>query len=333
MFLGEQVEESESLSNEYKEFCIKTNVFNYFSTEELNAIIDNGKLEKRTFNDMILTNLQMYFDNYVPKYASAFTNSKVNGVVRIGVNDYNEVTGIPFCGQLQRNRIEKMINLAKRKYLDQDIDTTFKIIPLQIKLDLLMKDTEAYIEKVRKNNYMHRMINENYYREKTEWNKEVLKYSRSLACIIETEDTRTKFYRWLNFQKCDIKDVCLKVTPEDVYNIQNKRTLVSNKKSVIHWIAMFKDTTMEKIQKLKPVQPVLTKSINIGVYLLTHLSDIRHKLIENNKLLKYYVIDITYKNNTKKSNLVKYYKYNKKTVYCSFREEMEDGPCCVTSVN
>ena len=67
MYIGEHVDSHESLENEYKEFCIKTNIFDYYTTEELNFIINTGILPS-TFNNLILDNLQTYFDIYIPPY-------------------------------------------------------------------------------------------------------------------------------------------------------------------------------------------------------------------------------------------------------------------------
>ena len=99
MYLGEQMKESETLENEYKEFCIKTNLFDYYTQLDLDDIIKTGKFDGSIFNNMILDNLNLYCDIYVPKYGSSFTNSKIkNGSLQIGVNDNGEVTGVPFYG-------------------------------------------------------------------------------------------------------------------------------------------------------------------------------------------------------------------------------------------
>ena len=106
MFLGEQINSKESLHNEYKEFCIKSNIYDHYRSEELNNIIRTGKIDK-CFNNIINENLQLYFNIYVPKYASAFSNSNVkNGNIQIGVNDQAEVTGIPYYGNLDKEKIQ-----------------------------------------------------------------------------------------------------------------------------------------------------------------------------------------------------------------------------------
>ena len=39
MYLGQQVDSHESLENEYKEFCIKDNIFDYYTIDEIHHII------------------------------------------------------------------------------------------------------------------------------------------------------------------------------------------------------------------------------------------------------------------------------------------------------
>ena len=69
VYLGEQLSHNESLEHEYKEFCLKLNVFNYYDYEELEKIIVNGKLPS-DFNTIIDDNILHYFAFYVPRYAS-----------------------------------------------------------------------------------------------------------------------------------------------------------------------------------------------------------------------------------------------------------------------
>ena len=147
MYLGEQMKECETLQNEYKEFCIKTNIYNYYTQEELDDIIKTGKLTKQ-FNNMILDNLKLYCDIYVPKYASAFTNSRIkNGNIQIGVNDHGEVTGIPYNGELLEPDIIKLVETSKQKYLFKNIKTKVKITKLRYHDKLISDNSEEIIKK------------------------------------------------------------------------------------------------------------------------------------------------------------------------------------------
>lgn len=109
MFLGDILDICEDVNIEYKEFCFKMNIFEYFAKSTLRTIINTGKFSNN-FNDILLKNILTYFRIYIPRYASAFHNTKSHGTYHfyIGINDTNEVTGIPFDG-----------NLTKYKYFFQ----------------------------------------------------------------------------------------------------------------------------------------------------------------------------------------------------------------------
>ena len=277
---------------------------------------------------MILDNLKLYFKIYVPKYASAFNNSKITtGNLQIGVNDYNEITGIPYLGTLKLKTIRKMIENVKT-LISEDVKIEVEVENLQINHNLLEDTSKSFIEKTNKRNYIHKMINENYYKERAIWTKEVLKYGVKLSTIIQDTYTREKFYKWIKLQNCSILNECLTIQPEDIEKIKNKIKLVTNKNNVIHWIAKFKDKSMKEIQNMKPEAPNITKYINGSVHLITNLTDLQYKFINSNKNMKYYKINIKFPE--LKENEISYLRYNKKKLYKSYRREKEDGPYSVT---
>ena len=332
MFLGEQMKESETLQNEYKEFCIKKSVFNYYSQEELNYIIETGKLDK-TFNNMIIDNIKLYCDIYVPKYASAFTNSNVKGGnIQIGVNDHGEVTGIPFYGKLYENHITKLVENAKKNYLLDTVITKVKVIKLKYHEQLICDNSEEFIMKNTKHNKIYKMILDNYYFERQKWVKEVLKYSVKLSDIVKNEYTQIKFYIWLKNRKCHMYNEIIQKTAKEIESIQNKRQLITNQKSIIHWIALYKDETMEKLQAMKPENPNITKFYNSSFCLMTQLTEMREKFHKNNRNINYYNINIYFEYSKNKN--VKYKKINSENIYKSYREEKGDlGPYSITYVS
>ena len=331
MYLGQQIDSHESLENEYKEFCIKNNIFDYYTIDEIHHIIETGILPY-SFNNMIYDNLQTYFDVYIPKYASAFNNSNVkNGNIQIGINDYSEITGIPFIGTISEEDIHKMIDLSKQKYLNCKVTTKIKITKLKYNKNILEDTTDSYIEKIKKQNYIHNMINENYYKNRSLWIKEVLNYSVKLSNIINHPDTKLKFYNWIKFQSdCKIRNNCLSCTPEFIESIKNKRKYITVPNHVIYWIAKFKDIHMEKLQKSKPEVPNLTKFSNSSVYLITHLTDMRQKFMMKNSHLNYFKIQVQFINNPNNS-IISYKKKNRTHEFISYRKEREIGPYCVTT--
>ena len=95
MLLGD-VLDSEDVHTECKEFCFKNNVYDIFSKRDIHDFVMTNRWLPN-LNEAIIENLHKYFSFYVPKYMSAFHNSrKALCKLYIGVNDYGEITGIPF---------------------------------------------------------------------------------------------------------------------------------------------------------------------------------------------------------------------------------------------
>ena len=330
MYLGEQMKECETLENEYKEFCIKKNVFNFYSQEELDGIIKNGKVDKN-FNNMIMDNIKLYCDIYVPKYASAFINSNVKGGnIQIGVNDHGEVTGIPFNGELHESDITRLVEKAKNTYLLDKVITDVKVIKLKYHDQLISDYSDEFIKKNGKHNKIYEMILDNYYFERQKWVEEVLKYSVKLSDIVKNECTKSKFYIWLKNRKCSIYSEIIQKTSQEIESIQNKRQLITDKSSIIHWIALYKDETMEKLQSMKPENPNITKFYNSSFCLMTQLTDMRVKFQESNINMNYYKINIYFKNSDTEN--IKYKKINSENIYTSYRKDKGNlGPYSVTN--
>ena len=330
MYLGDFMKEHETLENEYKEFCIKTNIYNYYTQEDLNYIITTGKLDEN-FNNMIKDNLKLYSDIYIPKYASGFANSQIqNGKLQIGVNDNGEVTGIPFFGNIQKSYIKKLVENAKEKYLLKNVKTNIHITKLKYNHHLITDRIQDIVKETKKSNKIYKLIQDNYFFERQKWVTEVLKYSVKLSTIIQNEYTRKKFYIWLKKNKCPMYNEIIRSKWEDVESINNKRSLIINKSNIIHWIALYKDETMTKLQNIKPENPNINKFFNSSVYLMTHLTDMRVKLLKNNNSLNYYKIDIIF--DTQSNEDVSYKKVNRPYIYKSYRKNNDSGPYSITTV-
>ena len=173
------------------------------------------------------------------------------------------------------------------------------------------------------------MLRDNYYVERRKWTSEVLKFSVKLSDIVKNDCTRETFFIWLKKNKCHIYETIIKTEPKDIESIRNKRKLITNKDSIIHWIAMYKDEMMANVQSKKPENPNVTKFYNSSVCLMTQLTDLRVKFYENNANINYYKINILF-DIGKKDNIF-YKKINRQKMYKSYRREKTNlGPYSVT---
>lgn len=332
MYLGYQNDQSETIDTEYKEFCIKNNVFNFYTSDEIEDIIYTGNImNQNTFNDMIINNLQLYFDMYVPKYASSFCNTSVkNGTLNIGINDFGEITGIPFFGDISLLNIDNMISKSKNKFLNKSVNTISSINKLKINKTLIEDNTDSFLKNVNEQNYKNSMIEFDFFQKRKEWVNEVLLYSVKLSEIISNKETRFHFYNWIKIrQDCPIIQICLTVTPEEIESIHFKRQYITDKNHVIYWIAKFKDHSMNFLQSNKPTQIMHLKKVNGPLNLFIHLSNMRAKFIDNNSDLNYYTISIKFNNNFNTKDVF-YKKHKNNYSYKSIRKENIFGPYCIT---
>ena len=88
--------DEETLPREYKEFT-----FNLSGIQIDNKVAEEYcKTNRFDFNKQVNSNIKKYFKMYAPKYMVSFFNSKINGELFIGVDDWGFVKGIPYKGEI-----------------------------------------------------------------------------------------------------------------------------------------------------------------------------------------------------------------------------------------
>ena len=116
--LGNFFGSRENLHNEFKEFCIRSEICpDLLSTNDIKQILIKGIPKTKNdciiisnFNLLVINSIQSYIEWYLPKYFCAFLNAQIKGNIYIGIDDYGEITGIPFAGDLDVSIINNMIN-------------------------------------------------------------------------------------------------------------------------------------------------------------------------------------------------------------------------------
>lgn len=297
MILGDFVDHHEYIDIEYKEFCFKTNLFDLFTRHELKCFITNGKILEN-FNTLIINNIKRYIDVYVPRYMSAFHNSNHsnNHQFYIGINDHCEITGIPFKGNLKIynyyfiNYINEVIQ--KNVYDSCCIKLNINIIDTIIDNDVLCGD---YLDNILKDYEKKRQIYEKDYKDyckrKKDWISKMYFFKGKLQDVINNESTKLEFVEFLERKSLleSFPEVFLKyhyIISEDVKYVKNNPT------TLIYWLIKYKDEKVKHLMTLKPVEPAIPKILNIDYCILTQLSSLRKKLVEQN--MKYFVILMTF---------------------------------------
>jgi hypothetical protein len=322
-YLGEKLSDNETLHHEYKEFCLKNNVYNYYTHTELEQIVISGLLPVN-FNEVIYENIKTYFLHYIPRYASAFSNCDdiSHGMLTIGINDYSEITGIPFIGELDVNILQiylestyKLIRAENnsRKWKQEYIKhIEFEIIPIQIKnASLHLCDMSLDIYNTMKDQQeLYRSQYNIYLESRNKWIVNFMDYACSINEMLDKRrDEVTRF----------VKNNA--ANPEPIIEFLNSRLPINyddldirrdDKDDYIYWIFQFKDVILDKYMHTKPRPPIYPRMCNAPYALMTHLSDMRLKMIRNNKNLNYYMIRIKFSGNIPKSRSLEYYHPSRK---------------------
>ena len=331
MKLGTFLKQSESLDHEFKEFCLKTDINKLFNKLEIHKIIRNGVLPVK-FNRIVLNNIKLYIQCYFPKYICSFHNNKDAIFDRmnfyIGIDDHNEITGIPFNGNLTeyKNTFLKWIEDASNKYTDMCcINYELHIKKCEIDDDLL-DDTnvQVLLDDYDRKRKRYNMENEEYITKKKKWIKDMQTYKGKLTNVIEDSSL---YVECVDYLKKNGKYDRLK--PElTVTNImtQEVRSCKNDASSLLYWIIKFKDEHVKQLTIEKPIQPVSPKILNADICILTQLSCLRRRLLRENKNLEYYVIIFEIYKNSECNKLTSYYDRKKREYRCVRRTVFNNEP-------
>lgn len=334
MFLGDIVDHHEFIDIEFKEFCFKSNLFEMFSKQELKMFITSGRL-LRDFNELIINNIKKYIDVYVPRYMSAFHNSSYSNKYRfyIGINDFSEITGVPFNGNLRDYDafFTSYINKVVKRNVDDQccMETSFKSYKNIIDKDILSND---YLENILRE-YEHNLVMYNkkyseYLVKKKAWITRMYFFKGKLQDVINNQTTKMEFVQFLEKKNLlrSFPEVFWKyhyIPSEDVKYVKNSPN------ELIYWLIKYKDEKVKYLMHLKPQEPMMPKILNIEYCILTQLSSLRSRLVEQN--MNYYTILISFKCNKTCSKLISYKDPRTKEYRTLTRivDKIENTPRCI----
>ena len=307
--LGSFLNQNEQLHVEYKEFCFKINIYKYYSKVELYLLINSGKFLPN-FNDVILSNFKKYFDIYVPRYSCSFHNTytKKKQIIYIGVNDFNEITGIPFEGDLvkYKDSFEKYSNELLTTHMSNKCCLNIKILieKCEIDEDILSDDhiseqMSEYFEQ--KKEYDQKL--QSYVKNKEKWIQEMYFYKGKLQSVVNHEHVRSDFIQYLKnnnvYEKFpEITNGDLVIESDEVKYHRN------DEKKLIYWIILYKDSKVKQLIKRKPKEPNVPKTVNFDYCVVTKLTHLRKRFHSQN--INFYIMKIMVEQKMKCSNILKY---------------------------
>lgn len=295
----------ETILKEYKEFSFKLDIDRYYDIQEINSIVKTGVLDHR-FNKLVIDNIKHYVKYYIPRYVSAFCNCdsiftqeiKDNPTLYFGVDDYGEITGIPYLGIMDTLDIVNYIKNHIKSHIittDKTKDYIIKNLCISIeKLDvnesLIYSDLDKTIEKIEDDYRVYKIEYDRYMEEYTSWYKMLNKYSTKLITICTNKETYE-----------ELKNYILSIEPEKIYvmsqdiseMLEHVELYKNNPENYIYWICKFRDYKIDSLIRIKPIKPFMRmKYINYSSEFVK-LERLRKKFLETNKDINYYIIKVT----------------------------------------
>lgn len=325
MILGDYVTQEETLQEEYKEFCFKLKLHEHYSLAHMYSIVRSGSF-LYNFNLVVLKNIYMYLDVYIPRYLCSFhnTTSTTKARLTIGIDDFQEITGIPFDGDL--TNYETGLQAHVHDLLDSKVTSRCCVsIQLSVKpcaVEPCLLDRTAVtklVENKRKQDTYHDEY-KRYSVRKKKWIEKIFLYKSKLQSFLNSPKMRREFMRYLS--KHGVMIDLPKQVHIDHESIHAHR---SNPNHYIFWLIRFKDERSAAILRQKPVPPQNPRFSRAVVKTLTRLSELRGVFAANG--VSYYVIQIEFAFASHCGHKLRFLRDN--CWRCAKRQYYSDGPQCV----
>lgn len=330
-----QVIGNETLEMEFKEFT-----FNCAGVSIDNKIAEDFiKTNKFDFNKIVDSNLQKYFEIYIPRYACGFWNSELPQCdLFIGVDDSGIIRGIPYKGKLNIGKIKRNINkvirenIVSSKYSKLNKNYKHVIEIRKVKPPTKPNDDicNRYIEYIKQKKYIAE-LKEQFQIDIVKWRAELKTITQKLVDLVNTKETRENIIEYIKNQDPDNKVIDLLNTD---YQLETKvrdeiTELKNNSNNPYYWVTKWKDEKICEIKSRKPILNLDFSNQNDPVNIITGVRDMIPYWVHNNDDINLYVIHIKfYKLDTNENDLTYYDIFSNKWCEC-YRRIFNGEPACL----
>ncbi len=307
--LGDNIGFNENLETEFKEFTLKIDPEIYFDNNEIKKMITDVDLDYDKFNTMIFDNIHHYFKYYLPKYISVFgTSTLKNADMYFGVNDYGEITGIPFFGTLSAEYLLEFLDSIKLFITIDDGNITLDELLSNIKIEVIPLQKDIYnlddnVENIINDFLAKKKLYEKDYfaslHERRMWKEKMEYYVTGIRDYFTKKEYRLLVANFIREQPDFDKYL-------DIINLLESDALIeisgfseiafrkTNKNDVIHWITEFKDLMIDKLKAMRPIRvPYFSYTNNVYNQQLSLLTNLRYRFCQNFEEINYYMIKIS----------------------------------------
>lgn len=312
--LGSYMNHGENLYTEYKEFCMKDNIYKFLDENQVSNLVRNGMIPRK-FDQMILYNLCKYIDIYIPKYATSFHNTKNTAQSKpmqfmIGINDNSEITGVPYTSDLKEDIpfLHRYISRCMKRNIANQCCLSFNLRIKRCNVDTSIlddNDLEFSLWKQDTQFKWYMTKQKKYNKKRKQWVKQVLKYKGKLQSVLDDPMCREELKAYLK-QHNLLHIYSIYLDTEYVIDVDQIKYDKKDPSSFVYWLIQYKDEKVDELMANKPKPPTFPKFHNVEYEASTKMSCLRKRLVQQNGKLSYYVVVIELKKNNECTNCIKY---------------------------
>ncbi len=323
---------NETIDKEFK-------IFNFFNIGLEISNDDGIELiisKKWIFNNYVIKNIKSMINIYLPKYTCAYLSNKLNNIssMYFGVDDFGNVKGIPFQGDIDEkeiyNHIKEQIN-EKIKCETENVNVLdyidFELIKIKYENTENLFETHPHYQKYMELQQEYKNKKEKYLRKKQTWFKLSLRYNQKLLDLINNKETRQELINYIELMSP--LNPAIKLLKSDIiFESCSTDELLMFKEdynSVFHWVMKWKD---KMLLFVKSIRPKFCFKLPCYVYPTSILMGIDSMLpywFEFNQNMNLYLIKFKFKSHDK-------LKIQYKNIYNEWssciRLLNENGPSC-----
>ena len=311
-YLGNFLKNGENLHTEYKEFCMKENIYKFFSEKQISIMLRNSIIPRK-FDDVIMYNMCKYIDIYIAKYAASHHNSlntQKKMSFMIGIDDYAEITGIPYTKNLKDDIgfIHRYIKRTLCMNLNEMCCIKFNLRINKCKIDLDLLDDGQLANQLSlydKHMNWYNIKYRKYNKKRKLWIKSVMKYKGKLQMVYEDMDFQEEFKEYLKSED-KMKTFNAYFNSKYTIDVDKIKDCKTDPTSFVYWLIKFKDMKVQELMKHKPKAPALPKIQNVEMSSVTQLTQLRRRWLEQNKKLNYFVVSVELYKKEGCNNHIKY---------------------------
>jgi hypothetical protein len=284
--------------------------FKGFSFYKSGMTIDKEEAEKCCqdkkfiFDHLTSLNLDIYIDQYVPRYACGFINSEKDNrshdekTLFFGVNDFGFVKGIPHKDSIRVEKIKEKIEKTCLTNLRTSARLHFKVEVIEVDRETVPVPDKDVPEKftkylAKKDIYMKKYRDFVDETNKVKERFDIINFK--LVDIFNRKETRLELTEYI--KKIDPTNPVLEIISSD-YQLQQisgeeLRDIKTDKTNPYYWVTTYKDSIIDEYKKHKPIFNDLFRKTT-PINLLISVDEMIPYWIHSNLDVKLSVIKITF---------------------------------------